>query len=689
MTAAAGDADAAGAGHVPDAWDEWLEADGQGGFASGTASGLRTRRYHALLLCATQPPAGRVVLVNGVEAWIETAGRRQALTRQWYAPDVVVPADAARCVSFDPHPWPTWRLALDDGRIVRMECVVAKDTAETVLRWGLEPGLGPGSGSDAASAGLTLRVRPLLSGRDYHALHRENGAFDFDAHVDGQQVRWRPYGDLPAIVARSNGRYTQEPDWYRNFCYVRERERGLDDIEDLATPGVFAFDLAAAPAVMVLHAEDGRRGPAAPAQAGQDPTVGPDTASGEDALVLATRRMATEAARRAAFASRLHRSADAYVVSRDKGLTLLAGFPWFTDWGRDTFIALRGLLLATGRLKEARDILLAWVPYLSEGMLPNRFPDDGGAPAYNAVDAALWFIVSAHEYLATGHAGAADRARLQEACDAILTGYAAGTRHGIRADADGLLRAGCPGLQLTWMDAKVGDWVVTPRIGKPVEVQALWINALRIGQAWNGAWRALEARATAAFHQRFPKPDGSGLYDVVDADHEPGRADGSIRPNQIFAVGGLPHAVLAGPLARAVLAQVERELWTPLGLRTLAPGDPAYIGHYRGGPVERDAAYHQGTAWPWLLGPFLQAWLRVRRDEGSLDATAVAQARERFLAPLLRHLDEAGLDHVSEVVDGDAPHRCGGTPFQAWSVGECLRMHAMLDELEAAAGRAE
>jgi predicted glycogen debranching enzyme len=672
--------------------NEWLEADGRGGFASGTASGLRTRRYHALLLCATRPPAGRVVLVNGIEAWIETAERRQALTRQRYAPDVVVPADAAPCVSFDAHPWPTWRLALEDGRIVRMACFVVKDTAETVLRWELEPAGASGAdgrpGSTGAAPGLTLKVRPLLSGRDYHALHRENGAFDFNAQVDGQRVRWRPYGGLPAIVARTNGRYTQEPDWYRNFSYVRERERGLDDIEDLATPGVFSFDLATAPAVMVLNAEDERNARVAPVPAGGHDGAGADSA-GDDASMLAARRMATEAARRAAFTDRLHRAADAYVVSRDNGLTLLAGFPWFTDWGRDTFIALRGLLLVAGRLKEARDILLAWVPYVSEGMLPNRFPDDGGAPAYNAVDSALWFIVAAHEYLATGHAGSADRGRLQDACEAILAGYAAGTRHGIRADADGLLRAGCPGLQLTWMDAKLGDWVVTPRIGKPVEVQALWINALRIGQEWNGAWRALEQRATAAFVQRFPKADGSGLYDVVDADHEPGRVDGSIRPNQIFAVGGLPHAVLAGPLARAVVAQVEHELLTPLGLRTLAPGDPAYIGQYGGGPAQRDAAYHQGTAWPWLLGPFLQAWLRVRREEGSLDAAALAQARERFLAPLRRHLDHAGLDHVSEVVDGDAPHRCGGTPFQAWSVGECLRMHAMLDGSGAAAGQGE
>jgi predicted glycogen debranching enzyme len=646
---------------------EWLEPDGRGGFASGTANGLRTRRYHALLLCATRPPAGRVVLVNGVEAWVETAGRRQALTRQWYAPDVISPADAAPCVSFKHDPWPTWDLALDGGTIVRMSCLVTHASAKTVLRWDVQAGP-----EGAQATDLILKVRPLLSGRDYHALHRENGAFDFTAETDGQWVRWRPYGGLPAVVAQTNGQYAHEPDWYRNFLYVCERERGLDDIEDLAAPGVFSFDLRAAPGIMLLSAQEG-------GQAVADRAAAPRDCGAQDALARAERYAGQESARRASFSGVLHCAADAYVVSRDDGLTVLAGFPWFTDWGRDTFIAMRGLLLATGRLDDARAILLAWVPYISKGMLPNRFPDDGGEPAYNAVDASLWFVVAVHEYLAMAHAAAADRSRLQQACELILAGYAAGTRHGIAADPDGLLRAGCPGIQLTWMDAKVGDWVVTPRVGKPVEVQALWINALRIAQGWNPDWGALQERASASFAARFSKPDGSGLYDVVDVDHEPGRVDGGIRPNQIFAVGGLPHALLDGPLARAVVDQVERELLTPLGLRTLAPADPRYIGRYAGAPAQRDAAYHQGTAWPWLLGPFVQAWLRVRLQAGELDALALSQARARFLAPLDRHLDEGGLGHIAEVADGDSPHQWGGTPFQAWSLGEFLRLRSMLD----------
>lgn len=279
-----------------------------------------------------------------------------------------------------------------------------------------------------------------------------------------------------------------------------------------------------------------------------------------------------------------------------------------------------------------------------------------------------------HDYLAADHASDTTRSRLQQAVEAILAGYTSGTRFAIRADDDGLLRAGVPGVQLTWMDAKVGDWVVTPRIGKPVEVQALWINALRIAAAWNPRWLEPATRASQAFAARFTDPLSGALFDNVDVDHVPGTVDRAIRPNQIFAVGGLPFPLLEGSAARAVVDQVETHLLTPLGLRTLAPSDPAYRGRYAGGPLERDSAYHQGTVWPWLIGPFVEAWLRAHQP----DAGARGQARTRFLAPLIEHLDHDGLDHVCEVANGDAPHLPGGTPFQAWSLGELLRVQRML-----------
>jgi len=249
-------------------------------------------------------------------------------------------------------------------------------------------------------------------------------------------------------------------------------------------------------------------------------------------------------------------------------------------------------------------------------------------------------------------------------------------------DTDGLIRAGEPGLQLTWMDAKIGDRTITPRIGKPVEIQALWINALRIAGSWSDRWAQTERAARAAFQARFPNPQNGGLFDVVDVDHRAGENDPRIRPNQIFAVGGLPYPVLEGDLARGVVDLVERTLLTPLGLRSLAPDDAGYIAHYRGGPAERDTAYHQGTVWPWLTGPFVEAWLRVHGHS----PTAKATARTRFLQPLLDHLETAGLGHVSEVADGDPPHTPGGCPFQAWSLGELIRVKRMLDDDQTSVG---
>jgi predicted glycogen debranching enzyme len=336
---------------------------------------------------------------------------------------------------------------------------------------------------------------------------------------------------------------------------------------------------------------------------------------------------------------------------------------------------MRGICLAADRVDDARRILLEWSGAISDGMLPNRFPDHGEAPEFNSVDASLWFVIAVHDlFEAAARCGvtvaAADRATLEHAVLRILGGYAAGTRFGIHLDSDGLLAAGTPGVQLTWMDAKVGDWVVTPRIGKPVEVQALWLNALWFAGQRDRRWLDLFERGRVSFAQRFWNDARGGLHDVVDVNHEPGTVDASCRPNQIFALGGLPVALLDGDRARRALDLVEQRLWTPVGLRSLAPGEPGYVGHYAGGVLQRDGAYHQGTVWPWLLGPFVEAWVRARGDK----AAARREARERFLAPLLRHLDEAGIDHISEIADGDAPHLPGGCPFQAWSVGEALRL---------------
>ncbi|MCX5737048.1 MAG: glycogen debranching enzyme N-terminal domain-containing protein, partial [Proteobacteria bacterium] len=502
---------------------EWIEPDGLGGFASGTVSGVRTRRYHALLLTARRPPTDRFVLVNGFDAWLETPSGSFALSSQAYGRDVVSPDGATRIGSFAREPWPQWTFQLPDGTRIEQQIFVPHGASAVAILWQLV---------DPTPLAL-LRVRPFLSGRDYHALQHETGAFGFAPERRDGHLVWHPYDGVPGVIAHSNGDYAHAPLWYRDFRYDDELARGLDGREDLAAPGELRFDLAAGEAVLLFAAE------------GHEAVIG---AAGERPADAAARLRHSERERRASFASPRARAADAYVVKRGDGRTLVAGYPWFTDWGRDTLIALRGLCLATGRLDVARMILLEWAASVSEGMLPNRFPDRGEKPEFNAVDASLWFVIAVSEWIA-----AAERAgfsvafeeswRLESAVDAILACYEKGTRFGIRADADGLLAAGAPGVQLTWMDAKIGDWVVTPRSGKPVEVQALWINALLLAGARSAHWRALAQRAMTSFEARFWDDERGFLADVVDVDHEPGRVDASFRPNQIFAVGGLPFAL--------------------------------------------------------------------------------------------------------------------------------------------------
>ena len=625
---------------------EWLEADGLGGFASGTASGIRTRRYHALLLPAATPPTTRQVLVAGMDVTFESDGKSVALSSQRYAPGVVYPDGASRLLSFTNRPWPTWRYRVSDAVVVEQSLFVPKGLPMTVLRWRAEQ----------APPGSHLSVRLFLAGRDYHSMHHENAAFRFAAGVDGTCVSWSPYDGVQSILALANATYCAEPDWYRRFLYSEEERRGLDAIEDLAAPGRFEWSSLDGDAVLILAAKTPE---STAAIAAQDP------------LGVVNLLEDTERGRRGRFTNELERAADAYIVRRGTGATIVAGYPWFTDWGRDTFIAIRGLCIATGRYAAARQILLQWAGAVSEGMLPNRFPDGGDVSEFNAVDASLWYIVAAHEWLNSDPSvSTSDRARIQSAIDAILDGYARGTRFGIRMDADGLLAAGEPGVQLTWMDARVGDRVITPRIGKPVEVQALWINALWIGAHFTPRWKEPFIRASMAFDRRFWNESSNTLYDVIDVDHVAGSIDPTARPNQIFAVGGLPLALLEGDRARSVVDAVERELLTPAGLRSLTPRDAAYVGRYDGGVAARDGAYHQGTVWPWLLGPFVDAWVRTR---GSSEEARL-EARRRFLDPFHRSLDPGGLGHLPEVADGDSPHSAGGCPFQAWSVGEALRL---------------
>jgi len=616
---------------------EWLETDGLGGFAMGTHDGIRTRRYHALLLTATTPPEGRMVLVADLEVFVETANGRYGLSAHRYRGGYIYPDGASRLAKFDHSPWPRWEWTLPDETRISCELIVTHGTSRTALRW-----------TKLAGSARALHVQLLLAPRDYHGTHHENDALRFEPEINRDRVTFRPYDGVPPIHVLANALYQHAPDWYRNFELAAEVERGLDGKEDCASPGTFTFDLGAGPAAMVL-------------------STSPVEGSPQQVV---DRLFSAEQQRRSRLGPPLARAADAYIVPRGSGRTILAGFPWFSDWGRDTFISLRGLCLTPGaeRREEARQILLQWASVVDGGMLPNRFDEGSSTPEYNSVDAALWFVIAADAFL-KGTVAAADRTKIEAAIQAIVEGYRRGTRHRIHADHDGLIAAGVPGLQLTWMDAKIGDWVITPRIGKPVEIQALWINSLAI------AGFADEAeKLRAVFVSRFWDASRGQLHDVVDCDHVAGTFDASCRPNQIFAVGGLPKPILEGEQARAVVDAFERELWTPAGPRSLSPQDSRYAPHYSGGPRDRDSVYHNGTVWPWLAGAFIEAWVRVRGSS----AETKQQARRRFVDPLMSRLTIAGLGHVAEICDAEAPHRPVGCPFQAWSVAELMRIDAFL-----------
>ena len=632
---------------------EWLETNGRGGYASGTVAG-NTRRYHAVLLVARHPPVDRVVLVNHLEDSVEVGGQSFPLSTNLYD-GVVYPEGYRYCEGFSASPWPTWRFA-SHGICLERELLCLDGRDMVVVRWRL---LG-----DAPSA-VVLRVRPMLSGRDFHATHQENAGVHSQATILDGRVTWQPYDALPPVQAFHNGHYHHGPDWYRHIHYRVERERGLDHMEDWWSPGECVFTLVPGTAAELVFTTETR------------------TSVNVPQLVEEERR------RRAGclesvptddpLARRLWTATSAYLVRRGDRQTVIAGYPWFADWGRDTFIALPGLCLVTGRYDAARQVIESFASHVSEGMVPNRFPDIGEQPEYNTIDASLWFIHTVERYLRYTRDLAGVRQIAWPAVKQIVDGYRRGTRFGIRMDDDGLIAGGAEGVQLTWMDAKFGDWVVTPRHGKPVEIQALWVRALAVaaelaahfGESdYAAQCRQDRARATASFRDRFWYGTGGYLFDVVDG---PMGDDASFRPNQIYAVA-LDDQLVTDAQAKQVLQVVKQRLLTPMGLRTLAPEDIRFCGLYEGGVSERDGAYHQGTVWPFLLGPFVTAWMKTYGDSPSVRCEA-----RLFLDGLLKHLDEACLGQVAEIFDGQHPYRARGCVAQAWSVAEPLR--ALIEDI--------
>jgi predicted glycogen debranching enzyme len=634
---------------------EWLVTNGIGGFASGTVAGSSTRRYHGLLIAALQPPVGRVQLVAALDSIARYAGKEYALATHSWTGGAVSPRGFELLESFRLEgTTPVWRFALADG-LLEQRVWMCHGENTTYVQFTLLRGSGP----------LEFESRALVNYRDFHS---STHAGDWRMRIEPVEngVRVSAFDAAVPFYLRAAGSVCEpRHEWYRNCFWPVENFRGLDDHEDHLFVALFRSRLEAGASITFVFSTE--------ADAALDAIASRAESNAHKAELLAAwtpRDPATASA--PGWVRQLVLAADQFIVKRSlpeeiDGRSIIAGYHWFADWGRDTMIALPGLTLATGRAHIARKILFAFARLVDGGMLPNNFPDAGGRPQYNTVDAALWYFEAVRQYYAATQ-DAESLAKLYPMLLTMIDAHVKGTRYQIHADpADGLLYAGEPGVQLTWMDAKVGEWVVTPRIGKPVEVNALWINALETMAEFSGvlgkpadALKTAAVKAKAGF-ARFWNAQTGCCFDVVDS---PGIGDdASLRPNQILAVA-LPISPLRVEQQKAVVDTCARELLTAHGLRSLAPGDPRYIGHYRGGPRERDAAYHQGTVWGWLLGPFALAHYRVYRDRA---------AALQFLEPLGRHVQSYGLGTLGEIFDGDAPHAPGGCISQAWTVGEVLR----------------
>ena len=630
---------------------EWLVTNGIGGYASGALAGTGTRRYHGLLVAADPPPNARWVLVSGADEFLRQGDAPEIpLSTQEYEGGVLHPHGYAGVTAFGLRGQrPVWRFDTDQGSLEKTVWM-ERGRNRTFLRY-----------TNHARHALRLRIRPFVTMRWFHALRR--GADPaFEALQTGPgSLSVRADGGAPCVhVGGSAWRIELRPDWYWNFHRRVERARGFDATEDAYSPGDFVAELAPGRAVTLQLVTDDIQ----------------SAAEVDASLARFDSRTASLAASAAdPLEQRLRLAADQTLVHRGPSLpgftpepnTVIAGYPWFGDWGRDTLIALPGLCLETGRPSIAKTILLNYAQFIDQGMVPNRWPDTGDQPEYHAFDAALWFVYALAAYVrATDDTEVLDV--LATAVLDIIDWHIRGTRHGIRMDPDdGLLSGGADGLQLTWMDAKYEDWVVTPRRGKPVEINALWYAALKFADqaftriGWRGAYdETVLTRVEDSFAERFWNPDTGGLFDVVDG---PDGSDPSIRPNQIIALA-VAGDLLTHAQRTSVLDQARRTLLTPVGLRSLAPDDPAYCPYYGGGPRERDGAYHQGPVWSWLLGMFIQA---------SLKAGAPADELRGLREAMLSHLHDGVVGGVSEIFQPEAPFAPDGAPAQAWGAGEWLR----------------
>jgi predicted glycogen debranching enzyme len=653
---------------------EWLVTNGLGGYASGTVGGVMTRKYHGYLVAALPAPLGRMVMLQNLHAALRLPdGRETVLTGEERSPDrLEVPGERSLSDFRLELGLPVWEHEVQDVRIAkRVMMPYGQNTVHVAYRL-----LG-----DAAPA-CTLRLRPYLHFRSYEAPVTTPQLATHCVVHDGHRLEIRSRDDVPPLRLRCrevDAVFEADEQRVSEVVYRVERDRGYEWRGEVWSPGYFDLPLATDRDVALL--------------ASTEPWDVVDTQQPHEVLRVEQQRRRellrlAGALGRDAVGARLVLAADQFIITPagrredaararaagDEARTVIAGYHWFTDWGRDTMISLEGLALCTGRHREAGYILRTFAHYVRDGLIPNMFPDGSSEGLYHTADATLWFFHAVHRFVQLTGNRATLRAilpRLRE----IIDRHIGGTRFGIGADpADGLLVQGAEGYQLTWMDAKVDGWVVTPRRGKAVEINALWYNALSLLATWlreeNLAAEARHLseyadRVRRSFNQRFWFAEGGYLYDVVDG--IPGEADPACRPNQLFAIS-LDHPVLDRERWPVVLEVARDRLLTPVGLRSLAPGHPDYKAGYAGDLRARDAAYHQGTVWGWLIGPFVDAWLRVYPDDRS--------GARACLGGLVAHLDEYGVGTLAEIFDAEPPYTPRGCIAQAWSIAELLRCWA-------------
>lgn len=625
---------------------EWLETNGIGGFASGTISGINTRRYHGLLVAATTPPTGRAVLLSKFEETLIVEGRRFELSANQY-PNAAYPNGYKFLKEFRLAPFPVWIYEIEGIEIEKAVFMLYGENS-VICDYKFKV--------QGSRLKVGFELKPLLAFRDYHHLRREEESFETGFTELENFVSVQPDAKLPQLYfAYENGAIEKTGFWYRNFEYERERERGFDFRENLFQPFALKFDVENGKAVSIVVSTEIRDAA--------------DAERFEQAEIERRADLIEISGCKDEFLQHLVLAADQFIVSRGAEKSVIAGYHWFSDWGRDTMIALPGLTLATNRPEIARSIISEFSRHISQGMLPNRFPDVGEEPEYNTVDATLWYFEALRSFVEETGDYEFVRENLYEKLSDIIAWHLRGTRFNIHVDTDGLLYAGDETTQLTWMDAKSGDTVFTPRFGKAVEIQALWYNALRVmenlaarfeDEAERAQYAAMADLAELSFNQSFWNESEECLFDCIN-----GGRDAAIRPNQIFSVS-LKHALLKGERARKVVEKVERELLTPVGLRSLSPKDANYRPRYEGDGFERDSAYHQGTAWGWLAGAFWTAHAKVFPNE--------QKKLQDWLENFKTHLFKAGVGQISEIFDAEPPHAPRGCIAQAWSVAEILRI---------------